>query len=82
MLTALICIIVGFVGKVKTLRLYGLVLTLTCVLKLVTLDFTNQETIVRVISFIGGGIICFIISAIYNYANRKLFSSSINENKS
>lgn len=72
MLTALICIILGFVWRVKSLRLYGLVITLVCVLKLVTYDVTNLNTLMRVIALIGGGIICFIISAIYNYTSKKI----------
>jgi hypothetical protein len=72
MLTALICIIIGFIGKAKTLRYYGLALTLMCILKLVTYDVTNLNTPFRVLTFIAGGIICFIISAIYNYTSKKL----------
>jgi hypothetical protein len=71
MLTALICIILGLVGRVKSLRLYGLVLTLVCVLKLVTYDVANLNTPLRVVSLIGGGVICFIISAIYTYTTKK-----------
>jgi len=72
MLTALTCIILGFAWRVKSLRLYGLVMTLVCVLKLVTYDVTNLNTLMRVIALIGGGVICFIISAIYNYTSKKI----------
>lgn len=72
MLIALSCIILGFAWRVKSLRLYGLVLTLICVLKLVSYDVSNLNTPMRVIALIGGGIICFIISAIYNYTSKKL----------
>ncbi|MDV3429565.1 MAG: DUF2339 domain-containing protein, partial [Bacillota bacterium] len=73
MLTALTCIILGFAWRVKSLRLYGLVITLVCVLKLVTYDVTNLNTLMRVIALIGGGVICFIISAIYNYTSKKIY---------
>ena len=59
-------------SKSKTLRLYGVVLSLLCVLKLVTYDVAGQTTILRVVAFIGGGMICFAISALYSYAVKKL----------
>lgn len=71
MVTALICIAAGFTVRAKTLRLYGLVLTLVCVLKLVTVDVSSLNTVLRVVSLIGGGGICFIISALYNYSVKK-----------
>lgn len=67
MLTALVCIAAGFIGRVSPLRFYGLILTLLCVLKLVTLDVVGLSTLLRVISLIGGGVICFIVSAMYHY---------------
>jgi len=72
MLTALACIVAGFIGKAKRLRLYGLVLTILCVLKLTMFDVAGQDSYLRVICFIGGGIICFAISAIYNYSVKKM----------
>lgn len=72
MLSALLCIIAGFIGKAKTLRYYGLALILVSILKLVTYDVTELDTLLRVLAFIGGGIICFIISAIYTYTSKKL----------
>ena len=72
MLTALVCIILGFVGRSKVLRIYGLVLTMFCVLKLVTYDVTALNTPLRVTALIVGGIICFVISAIYNYTSKKV----------
>lgn len=72
MLTALACILAGFIGRVSSLRFYGLILTLVCVLKLVTLDVIGLVPVLRVIALIGGGIICFIVSAIYNYTVKQL----------
>lgn len=72
MLTALLCIITGFFRQVGSLRLYGLVLALVCVLKLVTWDVAGQETVLRILSLIGGGVICFAISAIYSYSVKRL----------
>lgn len=79
MMAALASIIVGFITRAKTLRLYGLVLTLLCVLKLVTYDVASASTVLRVIVLISGGIICFAISAIYSYSVKKINKMSQNE---
>jgi len=50
------------------LRLYGLVVVIVCILKLVTLDIGSVTSITRVVAFLGGAAICFGISALYNYA--------------
>ena len=76
MLTALACIIAGFVRRTGSLRLYGLVLTMVCVLKLVTWDVAGLETLLRILSMVGGGVICFAISAIYSYSVKRLSVSA------
>ena len=76
MLTALTCIIAGFVRHTGGLRLYGLVLTMVCVLKLVTWDVAGLETLLRILSMVGGGVICFVISAIYSYSVKRLSISA------
>lgn len=78
MATALLCIAGGFFSRLKPLRLYGLILILICVLKLVTLDIGNAETIMRVVTFIAGGLMCFGISAFYSYT-AKWFDSKEGE---
>ncbi|MDR1799458.1 MAG: DUF2339 domain-containing protein [Bifidobacteriaceae bacterium] len=65
---ALLIIAAGFWSRTQPLRLYGLVVTIACVLKLVTYDLADRDTAMRVIAFIGGGLICFGISALYNFA--------------
>ena len=77
MLTALACIVLGFIGKANALRLYGLILTMFCVIKLVTFDVTNLNTLLRVVALIIGGIICFIIIAIYSYTSKKLLLTNV-----
>ena len=72
MITALICIIVGFVAKAKGLRIYGLVVVMLCIIKLVTIDISGADSVARVLAFIVGGIICFIISGIYNTFEKRL----------
>jgi uncharacterized membrane protein len=70
MITSLGSIVLGFAVKAKVLRLYGLGTTLLCVLKMVTIDASGLNTIMRVVAFIAGGIICFVISAVYNKINK------------
>ena len=75
MITALMCIIIGFTAKAKGLRIYGLVVVMLCIVKLVLIDISGADSLARVISFIAGGIICFIISGIYNKLEKKLSRS-------
>ena len=72
MLCALACIVVGFAMRVGGLRLYGLILALACVAKLVVLDLGDLDSLVRVGALIAGGAICFGISALYSFAVKRL----------
>jgi uncharacterized membrane protein len=65
MLLASACIVFGFWKELKATRIYGLVLILSGVGKMVTLDVWHQESIIRVLSLVGGALICFGISAAY-----------------
>ncbi|MBQ8805966.1 MAG: DUF2339 domain-containing protein [Bacteroidaceae bacterium] len=71
MVLACACIVFGFWKKVKPLRIYGLVLIMSSVFKMVILDVWNQESIIRVISLIAGALICFGISAGYSKIEAK-----------
>lgn len=66
------CIYFGFYKRIVSLRVYGLVLAILAVLKLVTYDISDLNSIIRVIAFILGGILCFVISLLYNNANKKI----------
>ena len=67
MVVALIIVGLGLWSRVKPLRLYGLVVVIIAVLKLVTLDLGSVNSITRVVAFLGGAAVCFGISALYNY---------------
>ncbi|MDR0514474.1 MAG: DUF2339 domain-containing protein [Coriobacteriaceae bacterium] len=71
MVLALVIVGCGFWTRARWMRLYGLVITLLCVLKLVLLDVGGLDAPMRVVAFIGGGIICFGISALYNFAVKR-----------
>jgi len=72
MACALVCAAIGFKMRIGGLRLYGLILTLTCVVKLVVVDSMHLGSPERALAYIVGGLICFAISALYNYAVKRL----------
>lgn len=72
MACALVCAAIGFRMKIGGLRLYGLVLTLVCVVKLVAFDTGDLDSPERAVAYMVGGFICFAISALYNYAVKRL----------
>lgn len=69
---AVLSILCGFVFNHKYFRIYGLVLSLVSVLKLVLIDITYDNSIERVVSFIVGGLLCFGIVCIYNKMSPKV----------
>ena len=69
---SIIFIVIGFKLDIKSLRIYGLVVSLVCVVKLVMIDLTYDNTVGRAISFFVSGVLCFVISALYSVAEKKL----------
>jgi hypothetical protein len=67
MAAALLVVALGFWSRARSLRLTGLVVLVICVLKLTVLDIGDVNSLMRVVSFIIGGVICFAISALYNF---------------
>lgn len=72
MACALVCAAIGFRVGIGGLRLYGLILTLVCVVKLVMIDITGLNELEHAAAFMVGGLICFGISALYHYAVKRL----------
>lgn len=66
LLLAIISIWFGFNKQIKSFRLYGLYLSIFSVLKLILVDLTYDNSLLRVVGFIGAGILCFVIVWIYN----------------
>lgn len=77
MLAAVICILAGFLTKLKGVRVYGLVLLLSAVLKMVILDVWDRDSLIRVVSLLAGGVICFAVSALYNVAEERQKRSAL-----
>ena len=64
-LLAIAFIVAGFRFKFKGMRLYGLVLTMLCVAKLLFFDIVFDNAFYRPVSFLVAGILLFLISYIY-----------------
>ena len=56
----------GFGFRERVLRLQGLALLMTCILKLFLFDLRNLETIYRILSFVALGLILLCVSWIYS----------------
>lgn len=59
-------IMAGFKFRSKSVRLYGLILTIIMVAKFILVDLHGENSITRVFALIVGGGLCFLISFIYN----------------
>ncbi|WP_454933233.1 DUF2339 domain-containing protein [Actinomyces oris] len=66
LLTGGACIVLGFRARLTILRHYGLTLVLLSVLKLAVVDVASQNSIIRVISLAAAGVVCFVLSLLYN----------------
>ncbi len=69
---AIACIVTGFMMKLEKLRVYGLVLSMICIVKLVMFDIVYSNTLGHAVSFFVSGILCFSISAIYYYVGKRM----------
>ena len=72
LLIAVIFILLGFRNKLSSFRVYGLCLSLFSVLKLILVDISYTNSISRILSFIGSGLICFFIVWVYNKMSERL----------
>lgn len=69
---ALFFITFGFLKNYKPIRLYGLILSLYSIFKLVLVDVTYDSTLSRALTIMGCGVMAFVISFVYNKISRKL----------
>lgn len=72
---AIISIYYGFIASYKYLRIFGLILSIFSVIKLILIDISYDDTIWRALSFFICGILCFVISVIYNKIDKKIESN-------
>ena len=78
---AIICILIGFNKKygAKELRVYGLVISMICVVKFIMFDTTYENTLGHALSFLISGILCFGISAIYNHFEKREVTDTLSQ---
>lgn len=69
---AIVSVAAGFGIKRRVFRLYGLVLSLVSVVKLVMVDIYYDNTVGRALSFFVSGLLCFVISIIYNRIDKRM----------
>lgn len=63
---AIICILVGFWQSNREVRMFGLILSMISVVKLIMIDISHENTLSLALSFFVCGVLCFAISFIYN----------------
>ena len=69
---AIISIVTGFYMNTTAFRLYGLVLSMISIVKLIMIDIKYDSTIENAVSFFVSGVLCFVISFIYNKIDSKV----------
>jgi hypothetical protein len=72
LLLAVVCILVGFKWAIKSIRIYGLSLSILSVVKLSLLDINYENIAGRAVGFFVCGVICFGISFVYNMIDKKM----------
>lgn len=71
LLLAISAVVLGFVLRYKSLRIYGLTLSLISVAKLILIDIQYNSTPLRAFSFFVCGVLCLVISILYQKLTKK-----------
>lgn len=71
LLLAIGAIYAGFKLEIKVIRQFGLAITILMVAKFILADLQGENNITRVIAFAVGGVLCFVISVIYNRLSKE-----------
>lgn len=71
MFASLLLIYAGFKVKMKTMRIYGLVVIILMALKIALWDLSASNGLVRVVALGCGGLICLGVSIVYSNLNRQ-----------
>jgi len=74
---ALLSIFVGFKIQVKSLRLYGLVLSIAMTAKVILVDLQGENGVTRILSLLVGALVCFGISALYTKLNKSSLEEAV-----
>ena len=73
---AVVAILCGFKLSIKSLRIYGLGLTMISVVKLILFDVDYSSTLGTVAALLVCGILCFIINYIYNMLSKYIITET------
>lgn len=76
LLLAIWCIVLGAIVKRRIIRIYGLVLSITSVVKCLLIDIQYSSSIYRPIGLFVAGVLCFGISLLYSAIERRLRDDS------
>jgi len=78
---SVVCVAFGFKNRLlgKFIRVFGLVMTLIFVFKFIVIDINYDSSVMKAVSYLVSGILCFGISAIYSYFERKQKKTNENE---
>ena len=68
---AIACVVIGFRISNKSIRLYGLILSMLSIAKLILIDISYSSSLTRAVSFLVCGLLCFGISLIYNHVDKQ-----------
>jgi hypothetical protein len=73
-------IVGGYRFNLKSLRIMGLITAIICTLKIALIDVPDSNSALRVVAMIFGGVMCFGISAVYAYFDKR-FTTANKEQK-
>ena len=73
------CIALGFYIRKKGMRLFGLGLSIIAMVKLILIDIYYDNSAGRAASFLVCGMLCFAISALYTYIDKRMKKEEITE---
>ena len=69
---AIVFIVIGFYKRLKGFRLYGLVLCLVCIAKLLLVDVEYDSSVMRPVGYLAAGLLCYLISWIYTRLENRI----------
>lgn len=69
---SMVYIVLGFMFSHKFPRIYGLVVTIILIFKMILIDFKYSSMLGYALGFLIAGVICLSISLIYTVINKKM----------
>ena len=78
LLFAIVCITVGFIRSYRSIRIFGLILTMLNVLKLLLVDIYHDNTVSMALAFFAAGILVFGVNLIYHIVDKKIAQNADN----